>query len=363
MRRRDFIIIILLAGVALASWHKLRPPLFEEGEASNSSQVLDLFTRWSGPIERAQARSSSSSSEAGEVKGASTDTLASGSATVTPVSLLPVEEYIGSPALNTLEAMLLSHNVTINPEDIVEAFPSPQLGLGSVIKVYRATPIEVTDWGKKKTYRTWKTSVSDFLEEQKVELGDNDRVEPTGSTSLTLNADGTLSSIVITRVAITEVKEKEKIDFKVIEKEDPNLPRGQTKVDKGEKGERVKTFRVTRENGVEIKRELIKNEVTKQPKDEARVIGTKVIIGKTYTGRASWYKYNSTKVATDLFRRGTNLRITNLDNGKVIFVKNDGCICADTGYVVDLHPDHFTSLGGKLTDGVMKRIKVDEVLN
>jgi len=87
------------------------------------------------------------------------------------------------------------------------------------------------------------------------------------------------------------------------------------------------------------------------------------LVGKTYNGRASWYKYNSTKVASDLFKRGVNLRITNLNNGKVIFVKNDGCICADTGYVVDLHPDYFTALGGTLGQGVLQNVKVEEILN
>lgn len=264
--------------------------------------------------------------------------------------------------MNSIHAMLESAGVTVNKEDIVEAFPLPELGIGSTIHVYRATPVEVIDWGKKQSYRTWQQDVGTFLAEQSIELGENDRVEPTSNMPLTLAADQ-LAHLKITRVAITEVKVVEKIDFKTKETDDPDLPRGQKKVAKGQLGKREKLFRVTRENGLEVKRLLLKNEVILEPKDELIIVGTKVIIGESYTGRASWYKYTSTKVATDHFKRGVQLRITNLDNGKVIFVKNDGCICADTGYVVDLHPDHFKALGGVIRDGVMKRVKIDEVLN
>lgn len=357
MRRRDLIAIGLLSGVIFYSWQQLQPPTTDEGVRTIDDRLLQQLLPWHGPIGRAQA--ASKSGPAGTVKGSSTEGVADYQQ---PEPLLPVETYQGRPFLYSVEEMLTDLSVTVAPEDIVKAFPDPSLGLGSVITIYRATPIEVTDWGKKKTYRTWQKTVAGFFEEQGLELGENDRAEPKLNEQLTMNNEQRVQ-LVITRVAITEVKQKEKIEFKVIEKEDPELPRGQRKVEKGELGERTKVYKVTRENGVEIKRELISNEVTKEPKSQTVTIGTKIVIGKSYTGRASWYKYDSTKVATDLFKRGTELRITNLNNGKVIFVRNDGCICADTGYVVDLHPDHFKALGGTLSQGVMQRIKVDEVLN
>jgi hypothetical protein len=294
----------------------------------------------------------------GTVAGISTDVLSS-----EPQSLLPVETYYGLPNQLSVEAVLAAQNIVKNPEDIVAAFPPPAWGIGSEIKIYRATPVEIIDWGKPTLYRTWATTVEALLAEKKLELGENDKILPVVSTTLAIDPARALVPLVITRVAITEVKQKETIAFKRIEKEDPELPRGQKKTDAGSAGERTKVYRVTRENGVEVSRVLLSNEVTKEPKDETVIIGTKVIIGKSHSGRASWYDYASTKVATDLFKKGTQLRITNLDTGKVIFVTNDGCICADTGYVVDLNPVHFRALGGNTKDGVMKRVKVDEVLN
>lgn len=351
MRRKDLLILFALAILIIVSWHKLQPPATDDGQLTVDEAILNNFSFWHGPIDRALAHSgANNSADQAKVLGATT--------TVEPNSLLPVEHYYGQPGILDLEAMLSELLVKVNPEDIVKAFPDPAWGIGSQITVYRATPFELVDWGKSKHLRTWKQTIEEVLAEQAVELGDNDRIEPKIGEKITNNG-----RVEIIRVAITEVKIKQKIEFKQLERDDPDLPRGEKKVTKGSLGERTKTFKVTRENGVEIKRELLKNEVTLEPINRLTVIGTKVLIGRSYTGLASWYKYNSTKVASDLFKRGTKLRLTNLDNNQQIFVTNEGCICSDTAYVVDLHPDHFTALGGKLSAGVMKRIRVEEILN
>lgn len=354
MRRKDLLFLIAIALIITYAVQQLRLPVVAPGSTTTiDSSVLATFSKWSTDTFATTAEASG-----GQVLGASTDTGISAK----PESLLTVETYYGAPFVTSLEAMLQAVGVTVYGEDVVEAFPLPELGLGSTIHIYRATPIEVTDWGKKKTYRTWQKTVQGFFTEQGIELGENDKVDPKLDATLSL-ADDQQAHIVIARVTITEVKQEEKIDYKVKESEDPNLPWGQKNVTKGEAGKRQKIYQVTRENGVEVKRVLLKNEIIKEPKDEIVVIGTKLIYGEIYKGRASWYKYNSTKVATDHFKRGVWLEITNLSNGKKIRVKNDGCICADTGYVVDLHPDHFTALGGKISDGVIKSIQIAEIKN
>lgn len=351
MRRKDLLILFALAILIIISWQKLQPPVIDDGQLTIDEAILNNFSFWHGPIDRVLAHSGTNNSDdQAKVLGATT--------IVEPSSTLPIEHYYGQPGIFSLEAMLSELSVKVNPEDIVKVFPDPTWGIGSKITVYRATPFELVDWGKSRHLRTWKQTIEEILIEQSVELGDNDRIVPKIGEKISNNG-----RVEVIRVAITEVKIKEKIEFKQLEREDPELPRGEKKVTKGSLGERTKTFKVTRENGVEIKRELLKNEVTLEPVNQLTVIGTKVLIGRSYTGPASWYKYDSTKVASDLYKRGTKLRITNLDNNKQIFVTNDGCICSDTAYVVDLHPDHFTALGGKLSAGVMKKIRVEEILN
>lgn len=374
MRRRDVLSLMVLGSIVLYSWQQLSPAPVERGEQTVNAEMLSIFSPWHGPIGRAQA----TGSDQGQVLGASTD--GSDVSYDRPQSLLPVESYTGTPFIDTLEAMLEQLGVTVYPEDIVEAFPDPSLGIGSTIRVYRATPVEVVDWGKPKTYRTWQQTVEDFLTEQAIELGDNDRVSPGPREQLPIINNR--AKLTITRVAVTELTVKEKIASKVIEKEDPELLRGQVKTTPGSDGERTKIYRITRENGVEVKRELLSNKITTEPVDTVKVIGTKVLIRESHTGKATWYcmdpstygqelsiKWNKctnpkTKVASDFYKKGTMLRITNLDSGKQIFVTNDGCgSCVGEIVLIDLHPTYYAQLGGTMRGEALKRIKVDEVLN
>ena len=72
------------------------------------------------------------------------------------------EKYIGSFFDTTLTAMLARLHVTVAPEDKVFIFPDPSLGIGSQIRIYRATVVNLTDAGKSKTIRTWAPTVADF---------------------------------------------------------------------------------------------------------------------------------------------------------------------------------------------------------
>ncbi len=281
-------------------------------------------------------------------------------------SLYPLKELV-LPIGETLPRQFAEQSLDeLDLADIILAQPDPRLSLGSRLTVARATRFTIIDYGKKIQLVSLASTPRQLLSEQGLTLGENDKIDRAVDRSLTKeDLDPTTGQIVltITRVAITEVKESETIAFEQIKKEDPTLPRGEIKQTPGQLGERRKTFRVTRENGREVKRELIKNELIKSPLPEITIIGTKVVVGKVYTGRVSWYKYNSTKVASDLFKRGVTLRLTNLNNGQQIIVRNDGCICADTGFLVDLHPDHFTALGGTLRQGVLQNVKVEEIIN
>lgn len=281
-------------------------------------------------------------------------------------SLYPLKELV-LPIGQTQPRQFAEQSLSeLDLADIILAQPDPRLGLGSRLTVARATRFTIIDYGKKIQLVSLASTPRQLLSERGLTLGENDKIDRAVDRPLTkTDLDATTGTIVIniTRVAITEVKESETIAFEQIKKEDPTLPRGEVKQTPGQLGERRKTFRVTRENGKEVKRELIKNELIKSPQPEITIVGTKVVVGRVYTGRVSWYKYNSTKVASDLFKRGVTLRLTNLNNGQQIIVRNDGCICADTGFLVDLHPDHFTALGGTLRQGVLQNVKVEEIIN
>lgn len=73
-----------------------------------------------------------------------------------------------------------------------------------------------------------------------------------------------------------EIKETEAIAFEKVNKDDSALDKGVTSVaTEGVDGVRTKTYRVTYVDGKETGRELIKNEVTKEPVSEVTHVGTR----------------------------------------------------------------------------------------
>lgn len=269
-----------------------------------------------------------------------------GTSIVTPVfaaepeSLLPPETYYGSPVLTDLSAMIADRQISLNSEDEVRYFPDPGFGLGSTIKVYRATPIKVIDATKPTNFRTFKKTVREFLDEKNIEVGDKDKISPGFGTSLTPDM-----VIEIVRVTVTEVTTNESIDFKTITKEDANLNKGiRNTTQQGKKGTRKKVFEVTRENGKEVSRKKISEEVTAQPVDEIVVIGTKeVVLGE---GTATWYSFPPHAPGTaahNSLKRGTQVRVISQTSGKSVVVKVIGA-GIQGGAIIDLHPDDFAQL-------------------
>jgi len=273
----------------------------------------------------------------GFVKGAS---IVSPVFAAEPESLLPAETYYGSPVLTDLNAMITDRKIILNPEDEVRYFPDPEFGLGSTIKVYRATPVTVVDAAKPTNFRTFKKTVREFLDEKNIEVGDKDK--------LSLNFDTSLKpdmAIEIIRVTVTQVTTNEPIDFNTVTKEDATINKGIRNVTQpGKKGNRKKVFEVTRENGKEVSRKKLSEEVTTQPVDEIVVLGTKeVVLGQ---GTATWYNFPPHAPGTaahNSLKRGTMVRVTALSSGKTVVVKVIGGGIQGSA-IIDLHPDDFKQL-------------------
>lgn len=275
-------------------------------------------------------------------------------------SLHPVEIFRAGTSARTLQSAFAEAGIAYYPEDKISAFPDPSLGLGSLITVTRALPVDLTDGKKKLVLRTWKTTLKELLDEKKIDLGEEDRIAPSLSTPLSKNI-----TVTITRVARTIVNKFETIPFKTFEIEDPNVYRGEVKVTQaGVSGKRQIDHLLIREDGELISDTIVGTKVVEPVVDKKISKGSKLKLGTGHSGIATYYenKYG-TKVATDKFRKGTKLLITNISNGRKIEVVNDGCICGNDRVLVDLNPVYFQQLGGTLSQGVLKSIRIEEVLN
>lgn len=135
----------------------------------------------------------------------------------------------------------------------------------------------------------------------------------------------------VVKVIVEEAsKVKEEIPYQTETKDDSNMWRGDTRVQQsGQKGERVVSYSITRENGRTIHRQIVSENVTKEPVNRVVHRGTKVSASRG-TGQLAWptvggYISSYQGMRWGRFHRGidiarpTNRNILAADNGTVAF--------------------------------------------
>jgi hypothetical protein len=272
--------------------------------------------------------------------------------------ILPSGEIINHKGVSDqIEPNKIAIDLNVNPypEDKFNDFPSVELELGSKITMHRAPEYKVIDGKKSLVLRSWAKSVGELLDEKKIVLGEEDKINYTKSENLFLGMD-----IKIIRVARTKVFEYEDIEYRVVEKKDPELEKGKTKVERaGVLGEKKFTYEVVREDGEEVSKTLVGMEITKEPVDKILIVGTKII---SYgSGVASWYISSSEMIAAcNIIPKGTNVRVVNLSNGKEVTVRIvGGGLRSDR--IIDLSTGAFQALGASLGQGVIGNVRLEKV--
>lgn len=125
---------------------------------------------------------------------------------------------------------------------------------------------------------------------------------------------GTKKKIVVTTET---VQEEEVVNFTTETKEDKSLDKGQRVVDvKGQDGKVVKTYTVTKENGVEVKRELTNTERTEATAEVVRV-GAKEVTSETVTEEETLRHETETKEDKSL-DKGQRIVDVKGQDGKVV---------------------------------------------
>ena len=240
-------------------------------------------------------------------------------------------------------------------EDKTSIFPDAGLQIGGKITLLRAPVFNIVDDKKKYQVRSWQESVGGLLTEKNIALGEEDKINFSKETEI---FDG--MTIKIIRVARTRVFEYEDIDYKTIEKKDPELEKGKTRVERaGVKGEKKYTYEVVREDGEEVSKTLVGTEVTKEPTDKILIVGTKIV---SYgTGVATWYTSSSEMIAAcNIVPKGTYVRVVNLSNGREVTVRVvGGGLRSDR--IIDLSTAAFQALGASLGQGVIGSVRLEKV--
>jgi uncharacterized protein YabE (DUF348 family) len=258
----------------------------------------------------------------------------------------------------TVSEFLTEEGLPLGEKDYIFPVPDAKIFPGSKITIRRAVPVEILVDGKNIKLDTLGTNVQDAVNEAEITLSHADKINPPLENLLK-----PAMKIVVTRINFEEIAVEEDIPFQTIEKEDNTvLWRKHETKQKGEKGIREKTYKITYTNGKETNRQLLGSKITKQPKSQIEVVGTKIIVGKTQTGTATWYSNGDDLTCASLdFPFGKYLRVINRSNGRSVIVQVNDSGPYGKGRIIDLNKPAFKKIGD-LGAGVMS-VKVEEILN
>lgn len=254
-------------------------------------------------------------------------------------------------------AALVENKQVVYAEDRVTLAVDSYGAVGGIINFERAPVLHLTDGKKTRDVRSWKSTLREVFTEQSVpEIANDDKV------SLPLDsAIVNEMNVVIVRVQETDAIEKQTIVYKTVTRDDPQVYRGQSKVvQEGRNGIKEITHHLRREDGVTVSDKVTKTAFSTTVQDKIISNGTKLKIGRTISGSASWYSSRYT-AASHVWPRGTDVRVTNTKTGKSMEFKIDDHMAGEDK-VIDLNPSVFTALGASLGDGVQP-VLVEEVLN
>lgn len=258
----------------------------------------------------------------------------------------------------TVADLLAEKKILVSDKDYIFPAPDAKIFPGTQIFVRRALPVSIEADGQTVKIDTLGTNVRDAILEAGVALSPVDRIAPDATSLLSPDLD-----IKIIRINFQDITVSEEIPFQTVQQNDSTVLWKHTAVkQEGGKGTREKYYKITYTDGKETSRTLTGSKVVQAPTPEIDVVGTKIVVGKTQQGGATWYANGSDLTCASLdFSHGKYLRVTNRANGKSVIVQVNDSGPYGKGRVIDLNKIAFQKIAD-LGAGVIN-VKVEEILN
>ena len=175
----------------------------------------------------------------------------------------------------TVQEVLERANISLDPNDRVEPAKTEIINADNYhINIYRARPVIITDGKTKKYIMSASYDAKTIAAEAGITVYDGDEINLIANTNF-LEA-GIAPTYQISRNGGRTITVETPIAFTEETVSDATLDIGQTKLTQvGEDGLKVTKYRVNFVDGVEQSRELISEEITKQPVNRITAVGTK----------------------------------------------------------------------------------------
>ena len=185
------------------------------------------------------------------------------------------EKTIVTKARTIREALKLAKFSIDERQDVVEpSLDSEMVAEKYNINIFRARPITIVDGNKRLKITTAEQTPALIAKAAGLTLYREDKTHFTNSDDLLVNGVGLVMNIE--RSKQRTITEEIDVNFEIEQIKDNSQPIGFKSVKQlGEKGVRKVTYQVEMENEREIIRKEVVSEITKQPKKQIEIIGTK----------------------------------------------------------------------------------------
>lgn len=165
--------------------------------------------------------------------------------------------------------------ITLHDEDTAKFSRTTGMvsdGAGVDMTIDRATPFTLVLYGKTIQAYTQAKTVGAMLKSKDIHLESEDTLSVSQDAPITANM-----RVELWRNGTQTLNQEEDVPFKIKQTEDPNRPVGYKQITTpGVKGTKNVTYEVIMKNGKEVSRKEIQSVVTKQPKAQEEIIGTKL---------------------------------------------------------------------------------------
>ncbi|MDG5789971.1 ubiquitin-like domain-containing protein [Evansella sp. AB-P1] len=273
----------------------------------------------------------------------------------------------------TVEELMDELGITVNEHDVIE--PSLEKELTDEIKVTYEPSYAVTLFSDGEENKVWTTSttIGDLLEKENITLNELDKVEPAIDDEINEDTD-----VNIVRVEkVTDVVE-ETIDFATVKRNDSSLERGSEEVvESGQEGRLKKHYEVIFEDGEEVSRELVKEEMVQESQDRIVAVGTKAppappapAQNQTVSrGSGEWSSFIATKYTAFCPTGCTGVTATGIDVSNTITHNGNRVIATDPSVIpmyslVEVRTPNETFVAQALdTGGAIQGNKIDILVN
>lgn len=168
-----------------------------------------------------------------------------------------------------VDDVLESNGIALYDGDKLNVERDSRIKDNMTIEIYRAFTVGVTEMGERKEYRTTKHTVGEALAELGLNAKDTDKTTPGFYDEISANTE-----ILLIRTSQDIVEISEEIPYECKEKINKGLASGQQKlVQEGKTGEKKVSYRIAYEDGIEVAREKISEEVVSEPVEQVKEIG------------------------------------------------------------------------------------------